>query len=60
MPSSQQGAGSTNSQTAVVGRVDPRVVTKPLRDDLWSNENASWGYDFSDFCTEIGWPLRRW
>jgi hypothetical protein len=35
-------------------------VTKPLRDDLWSNENASWGYDFSDFCTEIGWPLRRW
>lgn len=44
----------------MLGRVEPTTVTPPLRDDLWTNEDASWGYDFSRFCTLIGWPLRRW
>ncbi len=51
---------STNSPPAVLGRVDPRIVTPPVRDDLWTNEDASWGYDFADFCALIGWPLREW
>jgi hypothetical protein len=35
-------------------------VTPPLRSDLWTNPDASWGYDFAAFCTAVGWPLRRW
>lgn len=42
------------------GRAEPTTVTPPLRDDLWTNPAASWGYDFADFCTLIGWPLREW
>ena len=45
---------------AALGRVEPTTVTPPLRDDLWTNPEASWGYHFSDFCTLIGWPLREW
>jgi hypothetical protein len=42
----------------VLGRVEPRIWTPPLRnlDDL----EASWGYDFIDFCDLIGWPLDPW
>jgi hypothetical protein len=43
---------------AVRGRVEPRVWTPPLRD--LSDPDASWGYDFIDFCTAIGWPLDEW
>ena len=50
----------TSSVPAVRGRVEPTTVTLPLRDDLWTNPDASWGYDFIDFCAEIGWPLREW
>jgi hypothetical protein len=42
----------------VHGVVEPRIWTPPLRDlDL---EDASWGYDFIDFCELIGWPLDPW
>jgi hypothetical protein len=44
----------------VLGAVNPRIVTPPLRDDLWTNPDASWGHDFADFCALIGWPLRTW
>jgi phage terminase large subunit-like protein len=44
----------------VLGSVEPTTVTPPLRDDLWTNPESSWGYHFSDFCTLIGWPLREW
>lgn len=40
------------------GRVEPRIWTPPLRD--LSDPAASWGYDFIDFCAEIGWPLDLW
>lgn len=44
----------------MLGRVDPRIVTPPLRSDLWSNPDASWGHDFVGFCDQIGWPLDEW
>jgi hypothetical protein len=42
----------------VRGRVEPRIWTPPLRDLI--DPGASWGYDFIDFCAEIGWPLDPW
>lgn len=42
----------------VLGRVEPRVFTPPLRD--LAEPEASWGYDFVDFCELIGWPLDEW
>jgi phage terminase large subunit-like protein len=48
---------STSSPT-VVGHVQPRLWTPPLRD--LADPDASWGYDFIDFCTLIGWPLDPW
>jgi hypothetical protein len=49
---------STNSQPAVLGRVEPRLWTPPLRD--LSHPDASWGYDFIDFCRLIGYRLDPW
>jgi hypothetical protein len=42
----------------VLGRVEPRLWTPPLRD--LSEPHTSWGYDFIDFCEMIGWPLDLW
>jgi hypothetical protein len=42
----------------VFGRIEPRLWTPPLRD--LSDPDASWGYDFIDFCEQIGWPLDKW
>jgi len=42
----------------VLGRVEPRIWTPPLRD--LSDPAASWGYEFIDFCESIGWPLDPW
>jgi hypothetical protein len=42
----------------VLGRVEPRIWTPPLRD--LSDPDASWGYDFIAFCELIGWPLDPW
>ncbi len=47
-----------NSQAAVVGRVEPRIWTPALRD--LTDPDASWGYDFIDFCALVGWPLDPW
>jgi hypothetical protein len=47
-----------NSASGERGRVEPRIWTPPTRD--LSNPAASWGYDFADFCDEIGWPLDPW
>src|SRR3954470_7517214 len=58
MASSQTLTRSTNSQPAVLGAVVPRLWTPPLRD--LEDEEASWGYDFIDFCITIGWPLDPW
>jgi hypothetical protein len=49
---------STKSPNVVLGRVEPRVFTPPRRD--LSREEASWGYDFIDFCEYIGWELDEW
>lgn len=49
---------STSSPAAVRGRVEPRIWTPPFRD--LSDPDASWGYDFIDFCALIGWPLDPW
>ena len=42
----------------MLGRVEPRIWTPPLRD--LSDPDSSWGYDFIDFCVLIGWPLDPW
>lgn len=42
----------------MLGAVVPRLWTPPLRD--LTNPEASWGYDFIDFCALIGWPLDPW
>jgi phage terminase large subunit-like protein len=48
----------TNSPPVVLGAVEPRLWTPPLRD--LSEPDASWGWDFIDFCELIGWPLDPW
>jgi hypothetical protein len=55
---SQPLTRSTSSQPRVLGAVVPRLWTPPLRD--LEDEDASWGYDFIDFCALIGWPLDPW
>jgi hypothetical protein len=40
------------------GAVIPRLWTPPLRD--LDDPASSWGYDFVDFCIEIGKPLDPW
>jgi hypothetical protein len=55
---SQQLTRSTSLPTVALGRVEPRIWTPPLRD--LEDEESSWGYDFIDFCTLIGWPLDPW
>lgn len=42
----------------MLGRVEPRVWTPALRD--LSAPESSWGYDFIDFCTLIGYILDPW
>lgn len=42
----------------MLGAVVPRIWTPPLRD--LTDEDASWGYDFIDFCELIGYPLDPW
>lgn len=42
----------------MLGAVVPRLWTPPLRD--LTDPEASWGYDFADFCALIGWPLDPW
>ena len=49
---------STSSPSVVLGVVEPRLWTPPLRD--LSDPEASWGHDFIDFCALIGWPLDPW
>jgi len=46
------------SSPNVVGHVEPRLWTPPLRD--LADPAASWGHDFIDFCALIGWPLDPW
>ncbi|WP_231927245.1 terminase [Micromonospora zamorensis] len=48
----------TNSAPAVLGRVEPRLWTPPLRD--LTDRNASFGYELIDFARAIGWPLDPW
>lgn len=55
---SQPQTRSISSPSAVLGVVVPRIWTPPLRD--LSDPDASWGYDFIDFCELIGWPLDPW
>lgn len=55
---SQPSTRSTSSPVAVLGAAVPRVWTPPLRD--LADPEASWGYDFIDFCALIGWPLDPW
>ncbi len=49
---------STNLPSVVLGRVEPRVFTPPKR--KLSDPEASWGYDFIEFCEYIGWTLDEW
>lgn len=42
----------------MLGRVEPRLWTPPLRD--LSHPSTSWGYDFIAFCALIGWTLYPW
>lgn len=49
---------STISPTPVLGSVEPRLFTPPLRD--LSRPEASWGHLFIAFCITIGWSLDLW
>jgi hypothetical protein len=51
-------SASSTSSPSVVGRVQPRLWTPPLRD--LTDPAASWGWDFIDFCDLVGWPLDPW
>lgn len=51
-------SASSTSLPSVVGHVQPRLWTPPLRD--LTDPAASWGHDFIDFCELIGWPLDPW
>jgi hypothetical protein len=42
----------------VLGAVVPRLWTPALRD--LDDPEASWGWDFIDFCERIGWQLDLW
>jgi hypothetical protein len=55
---SSRPARSMPSPHVVLGAVVPRLWTPPLRD--LEDEEASWGYDFIDFCDQIGVPLDPW
>lgn len=48
----------TNSGTDVLGRVEPRLWTRPLRD--LTDPAATFGYELIDFAEDIGWPLDPW
>lgn len=58
MPDASSPTPLINLPNVVLGRVEPRLWT-PARRDL-SDPAASWGWDFIDFCTTIGWPLDPW
>lgn len=55
---SQPLTHSISSPAVVLGAVVPRIWTPPLRD--LTDPGASWGYDFTDFCELIGYPLDPW
>jgi hypothetical protein len=51
--------GADGEPLAAGGRlILPRLWTPPLRD--LEQADASWGYDFADFCDLIGRPLDAW
>lgn len=56
---SQQAARAdlTNSEPVVLGRVEPRIWTPPLRE---LTPETSFGYDLIEFAEEIGWPFDEW
>lgn len=55
VPAVPNGAAGTG---AVLGRIEPRIYTPPLRD--LSDPASSWGYKFIGFCAMIGWTLDEW
>lgn len=45
----------------ILGRTEPRIFTPPLRDDLFTNEKASYGYKVIRFAREVLLtPLDDW
>lgn len=50
-------ASSTNSEQHGLGRTEPRLWTRPLRE---LTRETSFGYDLIDFAEAIGWPLDPW
>lgn len=56
--SNAHGSTTISQHGAVLGAIVPRVWT-PARRDL-NDWNASWGWDFIDFCASIGFPLDPW
>src|SRR3982750_482433 len=51
-------ASTPSTSLPIVGAIEPRLWTPPLRD--LTDPAASWGHDFIDFCTVIGWPPDPW
>lgn len=50
-------ASLTNSEPDVLGRVEPRIWTPPLRE---LTPETSFGYDLIDFAEAIGFPFEPW
>lgn len=49
------------SEPEILGRTEPRLFTPPLRDDLLTNEKASYGYKVIRFARDVlNLPLDEW
>jgi hypothetical protein len=55
-----QRTSSPSSELSILGTLEPRYATPPLRDDLWTNPDASYGYDVIRFAKWIDHPLDPW
>lgn len=49
-----------DSEDLVLGSKEPRLFTPPLREDLFTNPGASYGYGVIEFAIKLGTPLDPW
>lgn len=49
-----------SSVSLVLGSTTPRLLTPPLRDDLFTNPEASYGHGVVSFADQLGTPLDPW
>jgi phage terminase large subunit-like protein len=52
-----QALSTSSASAAILGRIEPRLWTPPLRE---LTPDTSYGFDLIDFAAAIGWPLDEW